>query len=227
MVCLALENVHSLGSQLDYHPSTPSCLSRNMWFVQRNSSTRAQILKRYLGSSLTYSLICLKNGLLNFDNLITINVVQTALSIVFNALATGLVAGRLLWHRRSLRRAGVVPAVPTRIYTDLTSIFIESAGLYTICGVVYLPFVKADSPLVDPFALLVRMLSFLGPAMIQLRIAEGTAYGDWRGRSEENHSGAEAHEPSTSDIEFSTRPRTMDDSNVTVLEPEIWVAKDR
>jgi hypothetical protein len=62
------------------------------------------------------------------------------------------------------------------LYTSLTSIFVESAAIYTICGALYLPFVEVDSALVDPFALLVRVLSFMGPALIQLRIAEGTAY---------------------------------------------------
>jgi hypothetical protein len=126
------------------------------------------------GASLSYSLICLQTDILNFDDLVTVNLTQTSLSIGFNIVASGLIAYRLLHHRRSLRLAGLNP-LSNRTYSTLTTIFVESAALYTICGALYLPFAQADSALIDPFALLTRCMSFLGPALIQLRIAEGTA----------------------------------------------------
>jgi hypothetical protein len=125
------------------------------------------------GASMTYSLICLDTEVLNTDVAILINLVQTSLSILLNLAATALIAGRLLLFRRALVRSGVPPS---GLYTSLSGIFVESAALYTACGVLYLPFAEADSALIDPFALLVRCLSFLGPALIQLRIADGTAY---------------------------------------------------
>jgi hypothetical protein len=122
-------------------------------------------------SSVFSSLICIQYGFLDPSNQLTIAMVQTALTIFFNVLATCLLAGRLLHHRRALRRAGL----SARLYGSLTSVFVESAGLYTLCGALYLPFARARAG--GPLALLLRGLSFLGPALIQLRIAEGTAFG--------------------------------------------------
>jgi hypothetical protein len=126
-----------------------------------------------LGTSVMYSLLCLDTARVNPDMAIPFNLAQTALSIAVNLFATGLIAGRLLVFRRDLRALGVSPS---GLYTSLSAIFVESAALYTACGALYLPFAEADSALVDPFAMLVRSLSFLGPALIQLRIADGTAY---------------------------------------------------
>jgi hypothetical protein len=126
-----------------------------------------------LGTSVMYSLLCLDTALVNPGLAIPFNLAQTVLSIAVNLIASGLIAGRLLMFRRELTALGVSPS---GLYTSLSAIFVESALLYTLCGALYLPFAEADSALVDPFAMLVRSLSFLGPALIQLRIADGTAY---------------------------------------------------
>jgi hypothetical protein len=100
------------------------------------------------------------------------------LSISINILATTLLAVKLIRQQRRMSAACILlsGSRSNSIYTSVSTVFIESAALYTIFGIIYLPFQAITSPLEDPFSLLFRMMSFIGPALIQLRLAQNSAY---------------------------------------------------
>jgi hypothetical protein len=104
--------------------------------------------------------------------------ISLALSIGLNILATAFIGGTLLRQRRYMQsmRQPMSTAPPLSLYGSITAIFVESAALYTGCGLLYFPFQLLHSPYVDPFSLLFRISVILGPALIQLRVAEGVAH---------------------------------------------------
>lgn len=57
------------------------------------------------------------------------------LSLALNALLSLLIASRLLWHRRSVLKS--LGPGHTEMYTSIAAMFIESAALYAIVGIVY------------------------------------------------------------------------------------------
>ena len=83
-----------------------------------------------------------------------------SLSVATNILATLLIAGRLL-HRRQLLR----DAAKRHMYTSAVAIFVESAALYAICAIVYIPMFAKNIPLQFPFSAL------LGSASVCLKVS--------------------------------------------------------
>ncbi|OSX62053.1 hypothetical protein POSPLADRAFT_1046515 [Postia placenta MAD-698-R-SB12] len=95
-----------------------------------------------------------------------------SLSVALNVLATLLIAGRLLYRRRNL--FGGFSASSSR-YTFAVSVVTESAALYTICGLIYIPLYAVNSVLQYPFSALFCAASFTAPHLIILRMALGVA----------------------------------------------------
>jgi len=93
-----------------------------------------------------------------------------SLSVATNILATLLIAGRLLHRRRLLR-----DAAKHHMYTSAVAIFAESAALYTICAIVYIPMFAKNIPLQYPFSALLGSASCISPTLIILRMAKGKA----------------------------------------------------
>jgi len=80
-----------------------------------------------------------------------------------NVLATLLIAGRLLHRRHVLRKAAVGhDAIEYKMYTSTAAIFAESAALYAICAIIYIPMFVKNIPLQYPFSAL------LGSASVRL-----------------------------------------------------------
>lgn len=99
-----------------------------------------------------------------------------ALSISLNLTATALISLRLLYTRHQARQAGLTEHSGT--YTSLVGVLIESAAIYTGAGVLFLPFlvdVKLAALSQAPSTVFI-VAAFIAPALIQLRIAKGTAY---------------------------------------------------
>jgi hypothetical protein len=83
-----------------------------------------------------------------------------SLSVATNVLSTILIAGRLLYRRRMLRdTTGGYGATQLRMYTSTVAIFAESAALYAICAIVYIPMFVKNIPLQYPFSSLLGSMS--------------------------------------------------------------------
>jgi hypothetical protein len=62
-------------------------------------------------------------------------------------LTTGMIAFKLLSHRRTLIKSGASHVDGTQ-YTSLAGLLSESALIYTAASVAYIPMVRANSPIV-------------------------------------------------------------------------------
>lgn len=74
-----------------------------------------------------------------------------SISVSLNVISTLLIAGRLLWHQRSLRQIGLQHS---NQYTDIVAVLAESAALYSICGLIYIPLFALNLSLQYPFSAL-------------------------------------------------------------------------
>ncbi|OSX62058.1 hypothetical protein POSPLADRAFT_1056650 [Postia placenta MAD-698-R-SB12] len=97
-----------------------------------------------------------------------------SLSVATNVCATVLIVSRLLYHHGALRRSttrnpalsGTSPAV---------IMFVESAALYAVCGIIYIPLFAVDTPVQYPFSALLGGVVSIAPTLIMARVAKGTA----------------------------------------------------
>jgi hypothetical protein len=74
-----------------------------------------------------------------------------SISVSLNVISTLLIAGQLLWHQRSLRQAGLQHSDQ---YTGIVAVLAESAALYSICGLIYIPLFARNLTLQYPFSAL-------------------------------------------------------------------------
>lgn len=95
-----------------------------------------------------------------------------SISVSLNVLATTLIAGRLLYHRRTIR---MVSPERNDYYISVISIVAESAAVYSISGLIYIPLFARNLPLQYPFAALFCAASTIAPNLIILRMALGVA----------------------------------------------------
>ncbi|CDO72006.1 hypothetical protein BN946_scf184943.g41 [Trametes cinnabarina] len=101
---------------------------------------------------------------------------QTAfycLSITLNILTTLLIAGRLWYQHRQMKSLRAPSAHWD--YTSIIAIVIESAALYSICGIIYIPLIVRQLPLQFPITALIGSFTSIAPSLIILRVALGTA----------------------------------------------------
>jgi hypothetical protein len=93
-------------------------------------------------------------------------------SVTFNVLTTSAIATKMLRQRKRLINAGVSRSQASQTYISLSSIFIESAAIYTLTGIVATYFLATSSEISQPFTTLFESISFLNPALIQLRLVQ-------------------------------------------------------
>jgi len=72
-----------------------------------------------------------------------------SISVSLNVISTILIAGMLLYHDRKLRRLGFQGNGP---YTGIAAVLAESAALYSICGLIYIPLFARNMDLQYPFS---------------------------------------------------------------------------
>ena len=72
-----------------------------------------------------------------------------SISVSLNVISTLLIAGQLLWHQRALRRLGIQD---NGQYTGVVAVLAESAALYSICGLIYIPLFARNMTLQYPFS---------------------------------------------------------------------------
>ncbi|OCH88789.1 hypothetical protein OBBRIDRAFT_757537 [Obba rivulosa] len=93
-----------------------------------------------------------------------------SISVAMDVIVTLLIAGRLLWYRRKM---GILGNDHTRHYIAIAGVFAESAAVYAICGILYIPFYTTNFPIQDLFASLFYFSSSIAPVVIILRVALG------------------------------------------------------
>ncbi|KAI0648777.1 hypothetical protein C8Q79DRAFT_903319 [Trametes meyenii] len=95
-----------------------------------------------------------------------------SLSVSMNVLSTVLIVGRLL-HRRDVFYGTGERRRRYRLYEVETAVFLESAALYAICAIVYIPMFSKDIPLQFPFSALLGSAASIAPHFIIVRMASG------------------------------------------------------
>jgi hypothetical protein len=148
-------------------------------YIRMEHSDALKLTERVQGLGVALSLSCLSatvGGPIKFTTTLHVAVPFFGLSVFLNTIASSLVIYRLLAHRRQMRQFGASFLSTSQTYASLSSIFIESAALYTITGLIWFPLQILNSPVVVPVGVLFTVACFLAPALIQLRIARGVAF---------------------------------------------------
>ena len=79
------------------------------------------------------------------------------LSLGTNIVLTVLIVARLIIYRRA--HAAHLPPEHTQHYLSLATLIVESAALYSLCGIVYIPLVVRMLPLQFPITALIGSLT--------------------------------------------------------------------
>ncbi|KAM5544691.1 hypothetical protein V8D89_001589 [Ganoderma adspersum] len=95
-----------------------------------------------------------------------------SLSVSMNVLTTVLIAARLLYRRRALLDSASKRKARA-YYSPEVAIFLESAALYAICSIIYIPMFAEDIPLQFPFSALLGSAASIAPHFIILRMVSG------------------------------------------------------
>jgi hypothetical protein len=70
---------------------------------------------------------------------ITLHEIFFVATIVCNVLATAAIVTRLVLHQRSLRTIGLADRPNFSEYATIAGVLTESAALYAVIGIIYLP----------------------------------------------------------------------------------------
>jgi hypothetical protein len=116
-----------------------------------------------------------------------------AVTAALQVLTTSMIAFKLLQHRRALNKHGLAASASGLGYISLASVLAESAVVYTIATIAYIPMIRLEAPVelwwgqvVDSLAVrVVRFITsfqrltlrqFLNPAFIILLVVLGRSY---------------------------------------------------
>ena len=132
------------------------------WYSQRQNKT-----KKATGIGLLIQ-TAKPGAVFGQANVINFGTPFWSLSVTTNVISTLLIAGRLLYRRRMLRdTTRGYGATQLRMYTSTVAIFAESAALYAICAIIYIPMFAKNITLQYPFSALLGSMSVcssnLGP----------------------------------------------------------------
>jgi len=117
----------------------------------------------------------IKPGAVFFDTVTeSFTLLWFTLSITLNLLLTLLIAGKLIAARNSLR--SVLGKVHAKLYTSITSIFVESATLYSMSSIVVIGSYSVNSPFQNVALAIHACVMSISPIMIISRVARGHAY---------------------------------------------------
>ncbi|KAJ6482591.1 hypothetical protein C8R45DRAFT_1001965 [Mycena sanguinolenta] len=97
-----------------------------------------------------------------------------AISISMTVILTALIAGRLLFMRYRLKK--LVGASSSMPYVTTTAMFIESAAIYSINGIIFLVAYGLNDPSQNLWLPLLGQTQSIAPLLIILRIAHGQAW---------------------------------------------------
>ncbi|KAJ7182736.1 hypothetical protein C8R43DRAFT_1083654 [Mycena crocata] len=111
-------------------------------------------------------------GVLGESSVIDFGTPFWSLSVTTNVLSTLLIAGRLAYCRR--RRHGA-EQVGRHSHTSTSAIFAESAALYAVVALIYIPLWARNLALQYPFSALMGAVVSIAPTLIILRMAGGKA----------------------------------------------------
>lgn len=104
--------------------------------------------------------------------LINFGVPFWSLSLVLNVLTTACIAGRLLHHRRRIQIMGRMNG---KQYLSLAAVFVESAALYSLSCLIFIPMWAKNVPMQYPFFSVLGCATSVAPILIVLRVALGVA----------------------------------------------------
>ncbi|EJD43629.1 hypothetical protein AURDEDRAFT_66393, partial [Auricularia subglabra TFB-10046 SS5] len=111
-----------------------------------------------------------------------------SISVGFNVLSTLLITGKLVHHQRQMAKLQQHAE-----YLGLAAIVVESAAIYAVSGLIYIPLFHLNSPRQFAFSALLCSATVIAPTLIVLRIALGIAVKDsaaGRSSSEETAAGS-------------------------------------
>ncbi|KAJ7506555.1 hypothetical protein B0H11DRAFT_1971772 [Mycena galericulata] len=97
-----------------------------------------------------------------------------SLSVALNVILTCLISYKLLRQHRRVRSLQLTEAGDR--YTHIVAILVESAALYSICGLIYIPLFALNIPLQYPFSALLGSAAGIAPNLIIFRIALGVDF---------------------------------------------------
>lgn len=100
-----------------------------------------------------------------------------SISVSLNVVSTILIAGMLLWHDKKLRRLGFQGSGP---YIGIAAVLAESAALYSVFGLIYIPLFARNLSLQYPFSPLFISAASIAPTLIVIRMALGVAVNEPR-----------------------------------------------
>ncbi|EJD43614.1 hypothetical protein AURDEDRAFT_152478 [Auricularia subglabra TFB-10046 SS5] len=98
-----------------------------------------------------------------------------SISVFLNVLTTAMIAGRLLYHRRQMEMLG---RARHSQYISVIAVLVESAALYSLSGLVYIPLFALNLPQQYAFSALLCNVTLIAPNLIVLRMALGYAVKD-------------------------------------------------
>jgi hypothetical protein len=114
-----------------------------------------------IASGITLLVLTSRAGSQTGTQIIThIGTVTWSTSVALNVLCTILISGRLISHQRRLsvltsgNSAGTRNRRKSGDYLSVAAIFAESAALYSIVGIIYIPIFGTNSALEPPLATL-------------------------------------------------------------------------
>ncbi|KIJ54695.1 hypothetical protein M422DRAFT_240777 [Sphaerobolus stellatus SS14] len=96
------------------------------------------------------------------------------LSLALNALLSVLIAGKLLWHRRTISRT--LGRRHTEVYTTVASMFIESAALYAVVGLIFVICFGQGSNVQNLLLGILGQVECIAPELILLKVARGVSW---------------------------------------------------
>jgi len=98
-----------------------------------------------------------------------------SISVFLNVTLTTLICARILLHARKVKKH--IGAEYTSPYLSIVIIFVESALLYTLSGIMFLISLAIGSPIGFIFLRVYTLVAAISPQMLILRVARGIAWG--------------------------------------------------
>jgi len=95
-------------------------------------------------------------------------------SVSINILATLAIVGRLLWKRKTI--IALLGKEHSRIYTGVVSMFIESAAIYSVFGIIFIGSYFRQDPVNNIVLPILGTLEGICPLLIIYRVANGRGW---------------------------------------------------
>ncbi|TFK68838.1 hypothetical protein BDN72DRAFT_768736 [Pluteus cervinus] len=123
----------------------------------------------------------LPNSNLFLSTTINLALPYFALSVSMTVLATSLMIGRILYHRRRFQK--LFGPQSAGEYTGIMAMLVESAALYAAFCIIFIPLYATNNPLLYIFLASLAQVQIIAPLLIILRVSRGKA---WSGNTHAN-----------------------------------------